>query len=65
MRHFGPVYRRASRDGFYYRFRRGGGDVQRYGGRTEPRVVEDDDGSVYAIPHLGALHHRYPYPRAA
>ena len=29
------------------------------GDAPEPRVVEDGDGSVYAIPHVGGLHHRY------
>jgi transposase InsO family protein len=29
------------------------------GNAPEPRTVEDGDGSVYAIPHLGGLHHRY------
>ena len=29
------------------------------GNAPEPRGVEDSDGSVYAIPHLGGLHHEY------
>ena len=29
------------------------------GNAPEPRAVEDGDGSVYAIPHLGGLHYRY------
>ena len=29
------------------------------GNAPEPRPVEDGDGSVYAIPHLGGLHHEY------
>ena len=29
------------------------------GNAPEPRPIEDGDGSVYAIPHLGGLHHEY------
>ena len=29
------------------------------GNAPEPRDVEDGDGTVYAIPHLGGLHHHY------
>jgi len=29
------------------------------GNAPEPRLVEDGDGSVYAIPHMGGLHHEY------
>jgi len=29
------------------------------GNAPESRDVEDDDGSVYAIPHVGGLHHEY------
>ena len=29
------------------------------GNSPEPRPVEDCDDSVYAIPHLGGLHHKY------
>ena len=29
------------------------------GNAPEPRDVDHGDGSVYAIPHLGGLHHRY------
>ena len=29
------------------------------GNAPEPRPVHDGDGSVYAIPHLGGLHHEY------
>jgi len=29
------------------------------GDAPEPREVEDGDGTVYAIPHLGGLHHEY------
>ena len=29
------------------------------GNAPEPRPVETGDGSVYAIPHLGGLHHHY------
>ena len=29
------------------------------GNAPEPRPVEDGDGSVYAIPHLGGLHYEY------
>ena len=29
------------------------------GNAPEPRAVDDGEGSVYAIPHLGGLHHEY------
>ena len=29
------------------------------GNAPEPRAVKNGDGSVYAIPHLGGLHHEY------
>ena len=29
------------------------------GKAPEPRDVEDGDGCVYAIPHVGGLHHEY------
>ena len=29
------------------------------GNAPQPRPVEDGDGSIYAIPHLGGLHHEY------
>ena len=29
------------------------------GNAPEPRSVDHADGSVYAIPHLGGLHHEY------
>jgi len=29
------------------------------GNSPEPRCVEDGEGSVYALPHLGGLHHEY------
>ena len=29
------------------------------GNAPKPRPVEDGDGCVYAIPHLGGFHHEY------
>ena len=29
------------------------------GNAPEPRTVDDGDGSVYVLPHLGGLHHHY------
>ena len=30
-----------------------------HGNAPEPRSIEHGDGSVYAIPHRGGLHHEY------
>jgi hypothetical protein len=46
--------------GEYVAYYNGSRCHQSLGGNSpQPRVVDDGQGTVYATPHLGGLHHRY------